>query len=68
MSGATEALGDPESPLSDAHIRSKYMAIAEPVLGHDRCRAIESAVMESVDLAALLKFIHAPAEQIHQIV
>ncbi|WP_294607273.1 MmgE/PrpD family protein [uncultured Roseovarius sp.] len=40
----TEASGDPENPASDAEIRAKFHAWAEPVLGQGKADAIESAV------------------------
>ena len=66
VSGATEALGDPESHLSEDIIRSKYLDLAGPVLGLDQCRRIESAIMDFSDLAAFLKLINAPAAPTHQ--
>jgi 2-methylcitrate dehydratase PrpD len=38
------ARGNPENPLSDDEIRSKYRALACPVLGSERTERIESAV------------------------
>lgn len=43
-SGDTEPRGDPEYPLTDAEIRTKYHTLADPVLGSDRASAIESQV------------------------
>lgn len=43
-SGPTEARGDPESPLSDAEVREKFHALADPLLGETRAAAIEQAV------------------------
>jgi 2-methylcitrate dehydratase PrpD len=38
------ARGNPENPLSDAEMRDKYRALAEPVLGTERAARIERAV------------------------
>lgn len=60
VSETTEALGDPESHLSEDIIHSKYFDIAGPVLGQDKCRMIESAITEFTDLTAVLTLIKAP--------
>ncbi len=39
-----EARGDPEAPLADAEIRSKYHQLSVPALGPQRTAAIEGAV------------------------
>ena len=31
-------LGHPDNPMQDSHIEEKFFALAEPVLGKDRCR------------------------------
>ena len=38
------ARGNPENPLTDDEIRSKYRVLAEPVLGNERTARIEQAV------------------------
>lgn len=43
-SGPTEAHGDPENPVSDAEVREKFHALADPLLGGVRARAIEQTV------------------------
>ena len=40
------ARGNPENPLTDDEIRSKYRALAEPVLGSECAARIEQAVNE----------------------
>ncbi len=63
-SGATEANGDPEIPLSDAEINTKFNLFAEPLLGTNRVKAIQSQVLSMGDagdiesLASLL-FVQA---------
>jgi 2-methylcitrate dehydratase len=31
-------LGHPDNPMQDRHIEEKFIALAEPLLGQDRCR------------------------------
>lgn len=40
----TEAVGDPENPVSMAQVQRKFMAFASPVLGADRAARIEAAI------------------------
>ncbi len=39
-----EPRGDPEDHLTDEEIRAKFYTFAEPVLGVERCHAIETAI------------------------
>ncbi len=39
-----EPRGDPEDHLTDEEIRAKFYTFAEPVLGAERCQAIEAAI------------------------
>ena len=43
-SADTEAPGDPENPVSNADVRAKFHAYAEPVLGKNRASVVEAAV------------------------
>lgn len=45
-SGDTEALGDPENPVTEAEVKAKFHAYADPKLGPERANAIEAAVAE----------------------
>jgi 2-methylcitrate dehydratase PrpD len=54
VSEPARARGNPENPLADDELRSKYQALAEPVLGVVRTRQIEQAIASlSTDRAAL---------------
>lgn len=44
VSDDTEPRGDPEHPLTEPEIRTKFHAFADPVLGSDRASTIESLV------------------------
>jgi 2-methylcitrate dehydratase PrpD len=44
VSEPARARGNPENPLSDAELRDKYFALAEPALGTDRAARIADAV------------------------
>lgn len=59
-SGPTEALGDPENPVSLDNVISKYYAYAEPMLGQARAHDIQTHVLslgEEDDLTALLSLL-----------
>jgi 2-methylcitrate dehydratase PrpD len=59
-SGPTEALGDPENPVSLDTVISKYYAYAEPILGQARAHDIQTHVLslgEEDDLTALLSLL-----------
>ena len=43
-SGDTEALGDPENPVTEGEVKAKFHKYARPKLGHDRSDALETAV------------------------
>ena len=40
-------LGHPDNPMQDRHIEEKFMALAEPVLGRERCRTALDALVAS---------------------
>jgi hypothetical protein len=43
-SGDTEALGDPENPVTEGEVKAKFHKYARPKLGCDRSDALETAV------------------------
>jgi len=43
-SGDTEALGDPENPVTEEEVKAKFHAYAGPKLGSERTAALEKAV------------------------
>ena len=64
-SGDTEALGDPENPVTEAEVKAKFRAYARPKLGDTRTDALEKAVGALGDgsgLSALQDLIFAPAQ------
>lgn len=64
-SGDTEALGDPENPVTEAEVKAKFHAYAEPKLGAARANALEQAVGALGDgsgLSALQDLIFAPVQ------
>jgi 2-methylcitrate dehydratase PrpD len=64
-SGDTEALGDPENPVTEGEIKAKFKAYAEPKLGVARTGALERAVDALGDgsgLGALQDLIFAPVQ------
>lgn len=63
-SGDTEALGDPENPVTDAEVKAKFHAYARPKLGRARTDALEKTVGTLGDgsgLAAFQDLIFTPA-------
>lgn len=64
-SGATRDRGNPDNPLSDDELRSKYRELATPVLGVERASRIEQAVdrlaLEPSALPTLLEELLQPA-------
>ncbi len=58
------ARGDPETALSDAEIRHKFVGLAEPVVGAVRAQAIEDGIAALVDgpeaLDVLLELLLGP--------
>ncbi|MBA5778170.1 MmgE/PrpD family protein [Stappia sp. F7233] len=63
-SGPTEAIGDPEVPVSTDAIRLKYKEYTHPVLGADRACAIETCIdslASGTGLRSLFGLILAPA-------
>jgi len=64
-SGDTEALGDPEKPVTEADVKAKFHAYAEPKLGAARANALEQAVGalgNGSGLSALQELIFAPVQ------
>jgi len=64
-SGDTEALGDPENPVTQDEVKAKFLAYAQPKLGSERANALEKAVgrLGSGDgLGALMETIFAPVQ------
>jgi hypothetical protein len=64
-SGDTEALGDPENPVTIADVKAKFHAYARPKLGEARTDALERAVDALGDgsgLSAFQDLIFAPAQ------
>lgn len=64
-SGDTEALGDPENPVTEAEVKAKFHACAEPKLGAARTDALDKAVGAVGDgsgLGALQDLIFAPVQ------
>ncbi len=59
------ARGNPENPLSEAEIDSKYRALAQPVIGIDRAEKIHAAVnaFPDIDLNAFLNLLLTPIEE-----
>lgn len=57
-----EALGNPDKPLTDAQVLSKYQALAEPVLG-ERATRLRDVVMslETRPVSELLALLGAPS-------
>jgi len=53
-------LGHPDNPMQDRHIEEKFMALAEPVLGQERCRiALDRwwRVRDSGDISQLIQML-----------
>ncbi|MDE0993497.1 MAG: MmgE/PrpD family protein [Rhodospirillales bacterium] len=64
-SGDTEALGDPENPVTEEEVRGKFHFYAGPKLGKVRAEALEKAVNRLGDgsgLDALQDLIFAPVQ------
>ncbi len=62
-SGDTEALGDPENPVTQEEVRAKFHAYAAPKLGNGRAVALETAIAQLGDgtgLEALQRLIFDP--------
>ena len=55
VSAPALARGNPENPLTDDELRSKYRALCEPVLGQARAARIEALVAALPDDAAALR-------------
>ena len=53
-------LGHPDNPMQDHHIEEKFLALAEPVLGKERCRAALDQwwhIQDSDDMGALMQML-----------
>jgi 2-methylcitrate dehydratase PrpD len=64
-SGDTEALGDPENPVTEEEVKAKFHAYARPKLGNDRADGLETAVGQlgnGEGLGALQSLIFAPVQ------
>ena len=51
-------LGHPDNPMQDRHVEEKFMALAEPVLGPERCRSALNQwwrVSDTEDVSRLLQ-------------
>jgi 2-methylcitrate dehydratase PrpD len=59
VSAPTQARGGPDNALSDAELRDKYFALAEPALGEARAARIETLVQALPDDAALSPLLDA---------
>lgn len=62
-SGDTEALGDPENPVTEEEVKAKFHAYAGPKLGSERTAALEKAVGQlgnGEGLESLQDLIFAP--------
>ncbi len=65
ISGDTEALGDPENPVTDAEVKAKFHAYAGAKLGVARTEDLEKAVDKLGDSSGLVAFqdlIFAPVQ------
>ncbi|WP_372572339.1 MmgE/PrpD family protein [Ruegeria jejuensis] len=63
VSGPTEAIGDPEAPISQEQVEAKFDAYAIPTLGPDRAGAIKAAVSrlgEGSGISELIDLTSAP--------
>ncbi len=62
-SGDTEALGDPENPVTQGEVEAKFHAYAAPKLGSERANALEKVVCQlgnGAGLEAFQDLIFAP--------
>ncbi|MGH7875345.1 MAG: MmgE/PrpD family protein, partial [Candidatus Binatia bacterium] len=53
-------LGHPGNPMQDHHIEEKFLALAEPVLGKERCRAALDCwwhIQDNVEMAAPMRML-----------
>jgi 2-methylcitrate dehydratase len=59
-------LGHPDNPMQDRHVEEKFMALAEPVLGPERCRSALNQwwkVSEAEDVDRLLQLLDLEAPE-----
>ncbi len=62
----TVARGNPGNPLSDDEIQTKFLGLAEPVLGTNRARRLRRAVLSleaAEDAAAIVRLAGLPASR-----
>jgi 2-methylcitrate dehydratase len=53
-------LGHPDNPMADRHIEEKFLALAEPVIGKDRCRSVLESwwhVHDAQDVSRLIELL-----------
>ena len=53
-------LGHPDNPMEDRHIEEKFLALAEPVIGKDRCSSLLDAwwhVHDAQDVSRLIQLL-----------
>jgi 2-methylcitrate dehydratase len=56
-------LGHPDNPMQDRHIEEKFVALAKPVIGIERCRMVLDRwwrVESSDDVSALMQLLDIP--------
>jgi 2-methylcitrate dehydratase len=59
-------LGHPDNPMQDRHVEEKFMALAEPVLGPERCRSALNhwwRVSDVEDVGRLLQLLDLEAPE-----
>lgn len=49
------ARGDPRNPLTEGELQAKFLALAEPVIGQDRARELDSQIHQLEDVTSLSK-------------
>jgi 2-methylcitrate dehydratase len=57
-------LGHPDNPMQDGHIEEKFMALAEPILGQERCRRSLDRwwrVRDAEDVSELIQLLNIEA-------
>jgi 2-methylcitrate dehydratase len=56
-------LGHPDNPMQDHHIEEKFLGLAEPVLGKERCRGALASwwqIQDCGDIGALVRMLDIP--------
>jgi 2-methylcitrate dehydratase len=59
-------LGHPDNPMQDRHVEEKFMALAEPVLGPERCRSALNrwwTVCDAEDMSRLTQLLDLEAPE-----